>query len=189
VHGLRAVEQIVERQVQQLRKDRDARVSQIEESLRAEYRQLQRKEQELRATIEEHKGRAADQSLKRVIDDMQQPNGIIGTPDGKTLYVADIRGRQTFAYDFNPDGTLTNKRLFCEFGSDGMTIDSEGNLYLTNNRAVQVFDKTGQRIETIAVPESPTNVAFGGKDRQLLFITARTSIYGVKTRVKGVGPQ
>jgi gluconolactonase len=131
----------------------------------------------------------ADKSLKRVIDDMQQPNGIIGTPDGKTLYVADIRGRQTFAYDFNPDGTLTNKRLFCEFGSDGMTIDSEGNLYLTNNRAVQVFDRTGQRIETIAVPESPTNVVFGGKDKQMLFITARTSLYGVRTRVKGVGPQ
>lgn len=131
----------------------------------------------------------ADKSLRRVIDDMTQPNGIIGTPDGKTLYVADIRGRQTFAYDFNADGTLANKRLFCEFGSDGMTIDSEGNLYLTTGGAVQVFDKTGERIETIAVPEGPTNVAFAGRDKQTLFITARTSLYAVKTRVKGVGPQ
>jgi len=130
-----------------------------------------------------------DRSVKRVIDDMMQPNGIIGTPDGKTLYVADIRGRKTFAYEFNADGTLTNKRLFCEFGSDGMTIDSEGNLYLTTGGAVQVFDKTGARVETIAVPEGPTNVAFAGRDRQTLFITARTSLYSVRMRVRGVGPQ
>ena len=79
---------------------------------------------------------------------MMQPNGIIGTPDGKTLYVADIRGRKTFAYDIKADGTLGNKRPFAEFGSDGMTIDSEGNVYLTAGRAVEVFDKTGKRIET-----------------------------------------
>ena len=119
----------------------------------------------------------ADKRLSRVIDDMMQPNGIIGTPDGKTLYVADIRGRQTFVYDINADGTLGNKRLFCGVGSDGMTIDSEGNVYLTTGRAVQVFDRTGQRIETIAVPESrrPTS-CFGGTDTQTLFITARTGL-------------
>jgi gluconolactonase len=127
--------------------------------------------------------------MTRVIGDMQQPNGIIGTPDGKQLYVADIRGRQTFVYDIQADGTLANKRLFCPFGSDGMTIDSEGNVYLTTQRAVVVFDKTGKQIETIAVPEIPSNVCFGGPDRQTLFITARTGFYAVKTRVHGVGPQ
>jgi len=131
----------------------------------------------------------ADKSMRRIIDDMQQPNGIIGTPDGHTLYVADIRGRQTFAYDITADGGLANKRLFCPFGSDGMTIDSEGNVYLTTGRAVQVFDRTGERIETIEVPEVPANVVFGGKDKQTLFITARTGFYAVKMRVKGVGPQ
>jgi gluconolactonase len=127
--------------------------------------------------------------MVRIIDDMQQPNGIIGTPDGKQLYVADIRGRQTFVYDIQPDGTLANKRLFCPFGSDGMTIDSEGNVYLTTQRAVVVFDKTGKQLETIAVPEVPANVAFGGSDKSTLFITARTGLYAVKTRVRGVGPQ
>src|SRR5262245_4880236 len=131
----------------------------------------------------------SDKRVVRVIDDMTQPNGIIVTPDSKTLYVADSRARQPYAYDFNADGTLTNKRLFSEFGSDGMTIDSEGNLYLTTGGAIQVFDKTGQRIETIAVPEGPTNVAFAGADKRTLFITARTSLYAVKTRVSGVGPQ
>jgi gluconolactonase len=131
----------------------------------------------------------SDKSLKRLDEDLGQANGIIGTPDGRTLYVADIRNRQTFAYDIAADGALTRKRLFCEFGSDGMTIDSEGNVYLTTGRAVQVFDKTGERIETITPPESPANVVFGGADRQTLFMTARTGLYAIKTRVKGVGPQ
>lgn len=130
-----------------------------------------------------------DQRLVRVIDDMMQANGIIGTPDGRQLYVADIRARQTYMYDINADGTLGNKRLFCEFGSDGMTLDSEGNVYLTTGGGVQVFDKAGERIETIDVPENPSNVAFGGADHTTLFITARTGFYAVKMRVSGVDPQ
>jgi gluconolactonase len=122
--------------------------------------------------------------LTRVIDDFRQPNGIVGTPDGKTLYVADYGGRQTYKYDVQEDGTLTNKTLFCSVGSDGMTIDDEGNLYLTS-RGVLVFDKAGKQIERITVPEEPSNVTFGGKDRHLLFITARTSVYGLKMKVKG----
>ena len=127
--------------------------------------------------------------MTRVVDDMMQPNGIIGTPDGKTLYVSDIRGGKTFAYDIKADGTLGNKRLFCSLGSDGMTIDAEGNVYLTAGREVQVFDRHGTRIEGIAVPESPSNVCFGGKDKRTLFITARTGFYAVKTKMRGVGPQ
>jgi len=131
----------------------------------------------------------ATKKMTRIIDDMEQPNGIIGTPDGRTLYVADIRGRKTFAYDIAAYGTLINKRPFCDLGSDGMTIDSEGNVYLTSGRAVHVFDKTGHEIESIPVEQAPANVAFAGADHQTLFITARTGLYSVKTRVKGVGPQ
>jgi gluconolactonase len=131
----------------------------------------------------------ADKSIQRLDEELGQANGIIGTPDGRTLYVSDIRNRQTFAYDIAPDGRLANKRLFCELGSDGMTIDSEGNVYLTAGRAVQVVTRSGERIETITPPEVPANVVFGGKDMQTLFMTARTGFYAVKTRVKGVGPQ
>ena len=114
-----------------------------------------------------------------------KPNGIIGTPDGKVLYVADIVAGKTWAYDIQPDGELTNKRLFCNLGSDGMTIDAEGNVYLTGN-GVTVFDKTGKQIEHIDVPgDWTTNVTFGGKDRDLLFITAGGNVYGLKMRVKG----
>jgi gluconolactonase len=128
-------------------------------------------------------------ALTRVAADLQQPNGVIGTPDGKTLYVADIRARKTYAYDVQPDGALANKRLFCEMGSDGLTLDAEGNVYLTG-KGVTVFDTSGKRVEQIDVPERWTaNVCFGGRDGQTLFITASTGLYAVKTRVKGAGSQ
>jgi len=122
----------------------------------------------------------------RVINDLKTPNGITGTPDGKTLYISDLGVHKTYAYDIRPDGSLTNKRLFCELGSDGVTIDSEGNLYLTG-KGVIVFDKTGKKIEHIDVPEPwSANVCFGGKDRKTLFITASKCLYSIKMRVKGV---
>lgn len=127
------------------------------------------------------------QKLVRVVEDLKQPNGIIGTPDGKTLYVADIGARKTYRFDIQPDGALKNKTLICELGSDGMTIDVEGNIYLTG-RGVSVFDKTGKKIEQIDVPKEDgwtANVSFGGKDKKTLFITASKSLYAIQMRVKG----
>jgi len=124
-------------------------------------------------------------TLKRVEDELLQPNGIVGTPDGRILYVADIRGNKTWTYLINADGTLTGKKLFCEMGSDGMTIDAKGNIYLTG-KGVTIFDKTGKRIGNISVPENWTaNVCFGGKNRKALFITASTGFYMIRTRIKG----
>ncbi|HUT36308.1 MAG TPA: SMP-30/gluconolactonase/LRE family protein [Planctomycetota bacterium] len=129
------------------------------------------------------------QKLLRVADDLKQPNGLIGTPDGKTLYVADIGAGKTYVYEVQSDGPLANKRPFCDLGSDGMTIDDEGNVYLTG-RGVTVFDPLGRQVEQIPVPEPWTaNVCFGGKDRQTLFITAGKALYAVRMRVKGVGSQ
>ena len=128
---------------------------------------------------------ADHKTLQRVTTDLVQPNGIIGTPDGKTLFVADIKAGKTYAYDIQPDGALANKRLRCDLGSDGMTLDTEGNLYLTG-RGVSVFDKTGKRIGHIDVPESWTaNVSLGGKDHQTLYITASTGLYSIRTRHRG----
>lgn len=123
-------------------------------------------------------------TVTRIDTDLIKPLGIIGTPDGKVLYVSDFVGDETYAYDINPDGKLTNKRLFCEVGSEGMALDVEGNVYVTRN-VVTVFDKTGKMLERIEVPETPRNLAFGGKDNDLLFITATGSIQGLKMRVKG----
>ncbi|MHC1764299.1 MAG: SMP-30/gluconolactonase/LRE family protein [Verrucomicrobiia bacterium] len=123
--------------------------------------------------------------LRRVAEDLTQPNGIIGTADGKTLYVADIGARKTYRYAIQDDASLSEKTLFCNMGSDGMTLDSQGNLYLTG-RGVFVFDPSGKEIQHIQVPESWTaNVSFGGSDRQTLFITASRGLYAVKLNVKG----
>jgi gluconolactonase len=128
-------------------------------------------------------------TLTRVVADLVQPNGIIGTPEGKTLYIADIGGGKTYAYKIQVDGALAEKRLFCKLGSDGMTIDDRGNVYLTG-RGVTVFNREGRQIEHIDVPEAWTgNICFGGKDRQTLFITASKHIYGLKMQVHGVGSQ
>jgi len=125
--------------------------------------------------------------LQRVDEDFTQPNGIIGTPDGKTLYVADIGKKKTYRYAIQDDGTLKDRTLFCEQGSDGMTLDSEGNVYLTGG-PVTVYDKTGKKIATIAIPGT-SNVCFGGKEMKTLFVTARDALYAVPMRVKGAGAQ
>jgi len=127
--------------------------------------------------------------LTRVAEGFKQPNGVIGTPRGKKLYVADIGAKKTYVFDIQADATLKNKKLFCEMGSDGMTLDNEGNVYLTG-KGVHVFDKTGKKIKHIEVPERWTaNVCFGGKDKKYLFITALKGFYRLKMRVNGVGSQ
>ena len=127
--------------------------------------------------------------VTRVIDDLEQPNGIVGTPDGKTLYVADIQGQRTYRYEILEDGSLVNKKLFCRMGSDGMTIDNEGHVYLTG-KWVTVFASNGAMIAKYDVPENwVANVCFGGEERDLLFITASRGVYGLQMRVHGVDSQ
>jgi gluconolactonase len=127
-------------------------------------------------------------TLTQVTEDLNQPNGITGTPDGRRLYVSDIRAGQTWRYDIQPDGALTNKTFFCALGSDGMTIDAEGNLYLTGH-GVTVFDKAGKQIDHIDVPEKwSANVCFSGPQRRTLFITASESLYSIRLRFPGANP-
>jgi len=126
-------------------------------------------------------------TLTRVIDDFQQPNGIIGTPDGKTLYVSDIRGGHTYSYTIQPDGSLTDKKLFTNIGSDGMTIDSDGNIYTTSRGSVQITDKDGNLLDTL--PVQGANCCFGGADGHMLFITARKEVWGLEMKTHRVGPQ
>jgi len=124
--------------------------------------------------------------LARVTDDLQQPNGIIGTPDGKILYVADIGAGKTYRFDSAADGGLSNKTLVSEYGSDGMTLDEEGHLYLTGD-GVRVVDRAGRQIEHIKIAGEPwtANVSFCGRDRRTLFITAGKGLYDLRMRVSG----
>ena len=124
-------------------------------------------------------------TLIRVTNNLIKPNGLIGTPDGKTLYIADPGANMTYVYKINPDGTLTDKIYFTTEGSDGMTIDTKGNIYLTSG-AVKIYNPNGEMIETIEIPEKPSNVTFAGKNKKTLFITARKSIYEIKMNTKGI---
>jgi gluconolactonase len=126
-----------------------------------------------------------DGKVIRVIADFKSPNGLVGTPDGKTLYASDMGDRKIWKYDILADGTLGNKTLFAPEGADGMTIDNLGNIYLAN-RGISVYAPDGKSITKIKVPESITNLCFGGKKRNILFITSGTSAYTLKMNVKGV---
>jgi len=120
-----------------------------------------------------------------VCDNMKKPNGIVGTPDGKYLYVADIEGNKTYRFRIEEDGSLSHQVLFADQGSDGMTMDNKGNVYLTG-KGVTVYDKEGNKIEHIDVPANWTgNVTFGGKNKNILFITASEKAYTLKMKVKG----
>lgn len=121
--------------------------------------------------------------LSRVIDDLKRPNGLIFSPDFRTLYVADQAGGETYAYDVAGDGKLANKRLFAKVGSDGMSMDIYGNVYVTWAGSVIVFNKSGKEIDRIKPPEGPANCLLVG---DTLYITARTGFYSVKTNSKGV---
>jgi gluconolactonase len=119
-----------------------------------------------------------------VIKDLVRPNGVIGTPDGKTLYVADHGGKKTFRYAIQASGTLADKTLLMPEGSDGMTLDERGNIYLTTS-VVAIYSPAGVFIDEIQVRERPSNVCFGGPQRKTLFITARSSLYAIDMRVRG----
>ncbi|WP_292010785.1 SMP-30/gluconolactonase/LRE family protein [Chryseobacterium sp.] len=120
------------------------------------------------------------------LDTFTQPNGIVGSEKFKKLYVSDIDAGKTYVYDILSEGKLSEKKLFCEMGSDGMTLDEYGNLYLTGN-GVTVFNSQGKKINHIPIPEEWTsNVTFGGEDHSVLFITASKSVYILPTKTKRV---
>ena len=115
-----------------------------------------------------------------------QPNGIIGSEKLKKLFVSDIDANKTYVYDILGEGKLSEKKLFCEMGSDGMTLDNQGNLYLTG-KGVKIFNNKGEKLTNIPIDENWTsNVTFGGKNNSTLFITASHSVYILQMNVSGV---
>lgn len=121
-----------------------------------------------------------------VANGMVRPNGIVGTPDGKELYIADIGAGKTYRYSIEKDGSLANKKRILDKGSDGMTLDEKGNIYLTGGGSVLIYNSQGEFIGQIKVPEGPSNVCFAGKERNILFITARKSVYVIPMNIKGI---
>jgi gluconolactonase len=131
--------------------------------------------------------RDQDGQVVQVAGDLVQPNGIVGDASKRILYVADINARRTYRYRIDDDGSLVDKQLFCESGSDGMTLDENGNVYLTGKEGVTVFDSKGQQIKTIGIPRGWTaNVTFAGPEKRHLFVTAGDAIFIFKTNARGI---
>jgi gluconolactonase len=137
---------------------------------------------------------APDAKVTRLIDDLTQPNGVILSPDEKTLYVIPTGPAEMMAYAVESPGKIGKGKVFCTLqgkdgkpgtGGDGCTIDTKGNLYITSSIGVQVFDPNGKFLGAIAFPEQPANVTFGGADMKTLYVTARTSLYTVPMEATG----
>lgn len=132
--------------------------------------------------------------VKRLIDDLKAPNGVILSTDEKTLYVVPSGQEEVMAYPVESPGKLGKSKVFCHLkqakgqqgrGGDGLTIDSKGNLYIATGLGLQVFDRDGKHLGVIEVPELPANVTFGGSHFKTLYITARTSLYKAEMEATG----
>ena len=129
----------------------------------------------------------------KVIDNLLRPNGIVITPDNKTLYVSDRGVQKLQRYKVAEDGSLKPDGTVYDFspdrGIDGMCIDIKGNLYTTAGKGktsgVYIFSPEGKKLDVIPVPETPTNCVFGGADRKMLYVTAGRSLYRVQLTIEG----
>ncbi len=138
--------------------------------------------------------RSADGKVTRILDNLKTPNGIILSPDEKTLYVIPTMQKNMWAYPVTSPGKLGEGRIFCELsqregkdnaGGDGVSIDSKRNLYIASELGIQVFNPEGKLLGIIKFPEQPANVTFGGPEMKTLYVTARTSLYSAKMEIKG----
>src|SRR5262245_50713417 len=138
-------------------------------------------------------------TVTQIITDVQRPNGVVLSPDMKTLFVADSNragNQHLLAYPLRPDGSVGAKRLVYDFGKggrgiDGMCVDAGGLIYAAagrvadGNAGVWVFNPDGKKLAVVPTPEDPTNCVFGGPDRTTLYVTAGKSLYRISTGVEG----
>lgn len=138
---------------------------------------------------------SADGEVSRIIDDLPNPNGVILSPDEKTLYVIPTGQAEMMSYAISAPGKIEEGKVFCRLkqapeqsgrGGDGLTIDSNGNLYITSGLGLQVFSPAGEMLGIIQFPKQPANVTFGGPDNQTLFVTARSTVYAVDMDATGL---
>jgi gluconolactonase len=140
---------------------------------------------------------SAGGDVSRVTGDIAAPNGIGLSPDGKRLYVIPSRQAEMLVYDVDGPGKLSGGRTLCRLkqppgkdntGGDGMTVDVQGNLYVTTNLGVEIFSPDGVHRGLVTFPEQPANVTLGGADRKTMYVTARTGLYRVNMPIAGLKP-
>ncbi len=133
-----------------------------------------------------------DGALTLLMDSFTYPNGLAFSPDESLLYINDTYRRLIRVFDVNPDGTVSNGRLFTDVTGDdpgipdGMKVDVEGNVYCSGPGGIHVFDARGNRLGRIRVPEDVTNMGWGDKDWRTLYITARSSVYRIRLKIPGI---
>lgn len=132
--------------------------------------------------------------VSRLIDNLPNPNGVLLSVDEKILYVIPTGQADMMAYPVEAPGKIGKGTVFCSLkqpqgkantGGDGLTLDVQGNIYITSGIGIQVFSKAGKHLSTIEFPEQPANCCFGGRDMKTLYVTARTSLYKVAMPVAG----
>jgi gluconolactonase len=135
-----------------------------------------------------------DGKLTLVEKDMSMTNGLAFSPDEKYLYVNGSRDNYINRFDVQPGGTLANPKLLIDLSkdatergiTDGMRVDTKGNIYVTGPGGVWIVSPEGKHLGTIRAPEQATNIGFGDADRKTLYIAARTSIYKVRVLTPGI---
>ena len=137
-----------------------------------------------------------DGSVTLLTKELDQPNGLAFSPDGKKFYVDDSKQRNIRVYEFH-DGTISNGRIF---GSeeppagqrggvpDGMKVDRQGDLFVTGPGGVWVWDAAGDHLGTIMMPRGPANLAWGDSDYKTLYLTSGDTVYKLRTKVRGFVP-
>ncbi len=137
----------------------------------------------------------ANGSLQLLTKDLTQPNGLAFSPDGKHFYVDDSEKRNIRVYDVAADKTLSNGRIFGEEPGgkgdgvpDGIKVDKDGDLFVTGPKGIWVWDAKGNHLGTIIMPEQPANLNWGDQDYRTLYITATTSVYGLRMKTQGFVP-
>lgn len=134
-----------------------------------------------------------DGKLTVAIKDIPTPNGLAFSPDEKYLYANGSRANYIRRYDVQPDDTLTNSRLLIDLSgdkapgiTDGMRVDSKGDIYSTGPGGVWIISPEGKHLGTILTPEKAANLTFGDPDWKTVYIAAKPTIYKIRVNTPGL---
>jgi gluconolactonase len=135
--------------------------------------------------------------LKKIVTDVERPNGVQLSTDEKTLFLANTAGEYVLSYKIAADGSISHKTNFAKLkgwsqtdnvwssGADGLAVDEKGRLFVASNAGIEVFDAKGKELGIIPLPNKPQNLAFAGKDKKTLYVVGRGAAYKIPLKTAG----